>query len=308
MPKQSLPEPTQKRSQAISDIDEYGYCIVANALDGRIIDSLKLRIQEQAKAERDFGYHRKGQVQDADGINQWISTLINKGEVFESLITNALVGAIVSHLLGEEFILSDFSAHVVRPGAKPLPLHIDQWWMPAPRLPLDNYARVSDINRDNTTTGAPQLADTPINPPCVVNAFWAISDFTLQNGATRLVPGSHLSGKQPPPNTVHEEFSIPLIVPAGTCTIWDGRTWHGAGANTSNEERYGVTTYYGGPQFRPLTNFTLGTHAAIVEKASLQLRRLLGFKVWNEYGRTGISDEEGFALPANEQLSTLKSN
>ena len=308
MSSEPLPKPTRSVAQALADVDEFGYCMIAEAIDAATVNEVQERIREQAKAERDFGHHRIGQVQDVDGINQWISTLINKGEIFEKLLMNPLIDPVIAHLLGDEFVLSDFSAHVVRPGAKALPLHIDQWWMPTPRLPGDPYARVSNINRDNTVTGQPAVSTLPINPPCVVNAFWSISDFTIENGATRLVPRSHLSGKQPPENTTEETYSIPLVAPAGTCTIWDGRTWHGAGANNSNGERYGVTSYYGGPQFRSLTNFTLSTHADIVDGASPTLKRLLGFKVWNEYGRTGISDEHGYALPAKDQLGPLKSD
>ena len=300
----TLPSPTKDLSRAIADIDEYGYCMLADAIDASTAQAVRRRIQQQAQAERDQGFHRLGQVQDVDGINQWVNTLINKGREFESLIDNEKVIKVVEHLLGTEHVLSDFSAHVVRPGSKALPLHIDQWWMPTPLPPGEDYARVSDIDRNNTTHGAPEMATTPINPPCVVNAFWAISEFTRENGATRLVPRSHLSGKQPPLNTVDEDFSVPLIAPAGTCTIWEGRTWHGAGSNRSNAERFGVTTYYGGPQFRSLTNFTLSTKPEIVENASPRLRQLLGYKVWNEYGRTGET-ADGYALPIEAQIGEL---
>ncbi|MBV7337935.1 hypothetical protein KFU94_58835, partial [Chloroflexi bacterium TSY] len=62
---------------------------------------------------------------------------------------------------------------------------------------------------------------------------------------------------------------------------------HGTGANTSDGERLGLLTTFCGPQFRTQENFALGTSKEVVEEASPDLLALLGFKVWNAYGRIG---------------------
>ena len=300
-----LPKATGDLEQAVRDVDACGYCLIEQALPDCTIDEIRTRIDEQALAEREQGFHHMSQVQDPGGINQWVNLLINKGVVFQKLLMHPTVSGVIDHLLGEEHLLSDFAAHVVRPGNTALPLHIDQWWMPQPLMPGEDYVRVGATDRTKIAAGKPLPSDQPINPPCVVNAFWMVSDFTEENGATRVVPGSHLSGQQPDHDVPHSVDTVALTGKAGTVAIWEGRTWHAAGQNNTNASRYGVTSYYGGPQFRSLTNYTLGTHPEILERASPELMKLLGFKVWNEYGRTGES-KDGFALPAHQQIRDLK--
>ena len=300
-----LPKATRDLRQAIRDVDAHGYCLIEQALPETVVDAVRSRINQQAQAEREQGYHRLSQVQDPGGINQWVYLLINKGEIFQKLLMHPIITGVVEHLLGAEHVLSDFAAHVVRPGNTALPLHIDQWWMPQPLLPGEDYVRVGATDRTRIAAGKPVRSSQPINPPCVVNAFWMISDFTEENGATRVVPGSHYSGQQPDHQVPHSVDTVALTGTAGTVAVWEGRTWHAAGQNHTNAARYGVTSYYSGPQFRSLTNYTLGTQPDILNNASPELKKLLGFKVWNEYGRTGES-KDGFALPADQQLPAMK--
>ena len=79
-------------------------------------------------------------------------------------------------------------------------LHIDQWFMPYPVDPNEHYPRPSDVSRTEQKRGDPVTARHPVNPPVVCNVMFAITDFTVENGATRLVPGSHRSGVHPAPN------------------------------------------------------------------------------------------------------------
>ena len=95
-----------------------------------------------------------------------------------------------------------------------------------------------------------------------------------------------------------------LAYPAGTVVLWDGRTWHSAGENKSNEPRYGITTYYSGPQFRSLQNHTLGSKAALLDGASPELLTLLGFRAFGGYGHTGERDAE-FARPSDGLVGEL---
>ncbi len=300
-----LPEPTRDVERAKRDISEFGYCIVREAISLEVAAAVRERVAEQAEAERKQGLKRLNQVQDEGNVNQWVSVLVNKGSIFQKLLLNPQITPVLEHVLGPGALLSDFSAHAVRPGSASLPLHIDQWWLPQPRPPRADYVRVGAINRENIPPGDPTPTEQAINPPCVANVFWMISDFTEENGAPRIVPRSHLSGAHPDGAVPHPVDTVPLTGPAGTAVIWEGRTWHAAGANTSDATRYGITSYYGGPQFRSLTNFTLASHAPILAGASPELRTLLGFKVWNEYGGTG-REIDGFALAADQLEGELE--
>lgn len=299
------PSPTRALARLTADMDASGYCLVADALAPAKVAAVRARLEEQAAAERAQGHRRRSQVQDSAGANQWVNMLLNKGPVFRDLLFHPLVDGVVEHLLGPGSLLSDISAHITRPGNTLLPLHIDQWWLPPPVMPGERHIRAGAVSRDNVRTGPPEVSKTPINPPAVVNAMWMMSDFTAENGATRIVPRSHLSGTQPEATVPHRIPTVALTGRAGTCAIWEGRTWHSAGANVSGEERFGLITYYGGPQFRSLQNHALGTRPEVLEDAPPELLALLGLKVWNEYGKTGNVGSE-YARPGAELIGALK--
>ena len=287
-----LPKPTESTSQLISDVDRWGYCLIANAIDPTTLAEVQKRLSDQARAEQEQGHHQMSEVQDSSGVNQWLYMLINKGKVFEKLLFQTNIMAVLQHLLGEEYVLSDFAAHITRPGNSLLPLHIDQWWLPPPKMPGEKHTRPGNIGRTKVVMakGLPPRSTTPINATAVVNAMWMISDYTQANGATRLVPGSHHSGLQPAQSVPHQCPTVAAEGAAGTVVLWDGRTWHAAGANDSNAPRYGVTSYYSGPQYRSLSNWTIGTKQAVLDNASAELLQLLGFKPFGGYGHTGNRD------------------
>ena len=191
-----------------------------------------------------------------DDVNRRVDFLPNKGPVFRRLINNRPCLDIVRFVLGREAILSEFSASITWSGNREIPLHIDQWFMPHPVEPDADYPRPSDITRSRRRRGDPAPDTGPVNPPVVCNVMFAITDFAVANGATRLVPGSHRSGCHPDPArrcpTVHAE------VPAGSFVVWEGRTWHAASLNTGTGSRIGITTCWSACFPRQLLNFPYG--------------------------------------------------
>ena len=70
--------------------------------------------------------------------------------------------------------------------------------------------------------------------PWMINTIWMLSDFTVENGATGIVPLSHRSRlKTPPPEVGHDsEFIAAVAGEAGSVLLWHGGAWHQARANT----------------------------------------------------------------------------
>ena len=279
------PQPRTDLPELIADIENSGYCIIADALDAAQVSALRRRLRAQADAERAAGLDHTYQA-DAEGdhINQWVYALINKGDEFLALPMHPTVRGIAGHVLGKEHLLSSFDAHITYPSNKEMPLHTDQWWMPQPSMPGTAHIRVGDMGRQSAAMGSPERATTPITPPMVVNAMWMLSDFTAENGATRLMPGSHLSGMQPDPGQTYATATVEA--PAGSVLIWEGRTWHAAGLNISNSARYGVVTLFSVPTVRQLTNFTYGLRPELKSEVSPEMLDLLGFRPWESYGMT----------------------
>jgi ectoine hydroxylase-related dioxygenase (phytanoyl-CoA dioxygenase family) len=278
-----LPEATTNPARLKADLDQHGYCLAAEALSPDQLARVRERLEAQATAERalDLGF---GNDVHMDATNQWVGMLINKGAPFVELVANPVALELVSHVLGAEHLLSVLEAHVVNRGGSPMALHSDQWWMPFPVAPDAAYPRVGAITRATVPKDAPASAGACIWPPAVINVMYMVSDYTEANGATRIVPGSHLFGRQPPGTVPHPVETIAAEGAAGTAVIWEGRTWHAAGLNVTDQPRRGITATYCGPMFRQLTNFPVGTRADVLRGASPELRRLLGFKVWSDYG------------------------
>ena len=109
--------------------------------------------------------------------------------------------------------------------------------------------------------------------------MWAITDFTEENGATRLVPGSHL--RDDPPNPLEIYDTIPAEMPRGSVLVWVGSLWHGGGANRTDERRVGIAMNYCAGYIRQQENQQLGVPPRLVKTFPRRLQELIGYSVYN---------------------------
>jgi ectoine hydroxylase-related dioxygenase (phytanoyl-CoA dioxygenase family) len=314
--------PTRDLARAKNDLDRHGYCLIADALSSYEISVAAARLASQAKAEdqRGISFRDGGHGQDiideagrfkADafrtedgGVNQRVFMLVNKGRYFHDLVVHPLVDELVGHLLGEEFILSTLSANIATLGGARMGLHTDQWWMPQPIRPGASYRRAGAITRNAAPEFIRPDLTLGIAPPVVATALWMLSDFTESNGATEVVPGTHLSGAYPERVDQQRYGIVQAVAKAGTLLVFDGRLWHGTGANTAGPDRVGVLATFCAPQFRQQENQTLGLDRKLWPKLSPKLKMRLGFKVWNAYGRVE-KQFAGFVSPFPERIGEL---
>ena len=280
-----LPRPTRDLAILKSNLDRFGYCMIDRALEGDELAAAQERLFEQAAVERT--QHNMKNPANTDPVNQWVGMLLNKGDVFFELIEHDLYSALAEHLIGADYLISCVDAQIQHPGAGTMPLHIDQWWMPQPVLPGAPNPKSSEMARGAGTCLDPTPASVPIAPAVSVNAMWMITEFTEANGATRIVPGSHLAGRQPDASVPHRIPTVPATGPAGTAFVFDARLWHGAAPNTTGQSRFGITTVSCGPQFRPLENYARGLRQEVFERCRPERLQRLGFAAWSSYGHTG---------------------
>ena len=298
-----LPPPTTDLEQAKRDLDVHGVCRIPEVLTGPELADARRRLVDQAEAERrrgldfrdggpsqnvldDFGRLKPDAFSEANGgVNQRLWLLVNKGRCFRDMIVHPIVDELVGHLLGPRFIVSTHSANIAKPGGRRMGLHTDQWWMPQPVARGADHVRTSEINRTPVDAAIHPDLSLGIAPPVVANTMWMLNDFTEENGATEVVPGSHLSGAQPDPVDQSAYEIEHLVGSAGSVAVFDGRLWHGTGAHTGGEDRLGVLVTFCGPQFRQQENQTLGLDRALWPELSEKLKERLGFKPWNAYGR-----------------------
>lgn len=264
---------TSDLDQAKSDLDEYGYCLIEDALTSSQVEALRKRLEDRADQEVADGTCWI----DTGGANQRVFQLLNKGDLFVELVQHPLAMELMGHILctpaqksnlgnmelGNEFLLSSVIANIAGPGGYAQGLHSDQLFIPEPWT-------FSEVG----------------------NVMWMLDDFTEEIGATRVVPGSHRLGRNPTPGELAQD-SIAAEAPAGSAMAFDGRLWHGTGANvTRNRRRYGILSYYCRPYLRQQQNYFVTLRPDVLAEATPLLRRLLGYIPYAGQGALeGLAEE-----------------
>jgi hypothetical protein len=104
---ENLPRPTTDLEMAKAHLDEFGYCLIAEALSPEMIAALRTRLLEQAEAELQQGVAiEDGGPDGTPGINQRLTMLVNKGQVFLEVLFIESVRAVIDHALGDEYLVA----------------------------------------------------------------------------------------------------------------------------------------------------------------------------------------------------------
>jgi ectoine hydroxylase-related dioxygenase (phytanoyl-CoA dioxygenase family) len=128
-----------------------------------------------------------------------------------------------------------------------------------------------------------------------VNTFLAIDDFTTDNGATLLVPGSHQRAQPPDPEAM-EATVAPALCPAGSMIVFDSTLWHAAGINVSGADRLAVNQQFTRSFIKPQIDYVRALGDAAVLRQRPRTQQLLGW-----YTRVVTSLDE-YYRPADERL------
>jgi ectoine hydroxylase-related dioxygenase (phytanoyl-CoA dioxygenase family) len=106
------------------------------------------------------------------------------------------------------------------------------------------------------------------------NTIWAMSDFREENGATRVIPGSHRLGDR---LRFASEDTVPAEMERGSVLFYTGSLYHGGGANRSAETRYGLNLTYARSWLRQEENQYLSVPLEVARTLPVELLRLLGY-------------------------------
>lgn len=237
----------------MGEIDEHlgriatqGYTVVPDVFDADTATALVGRLDELeaelAITPSDNSFEGRRTVR--------IYNLLAHGRRFESIPVHPEVLPVVEGVLDRGCLISSLSSIAIGPGERAQPIHADDQVMPLAR---------------------PHVAT-------VCNTMWALTDFTEANGATRLVPGSHLWDHAPDYGATYD--SVAAEMPAGSVLIWHGSLWHGGGANTTDRRRYGIAMNYCAGWIRQQENQQLGLPLSTVQRFDPRLQDLCGFDTY----------------------------
>ena len=183
--------------------------------------------------------------------------------MWERVAIHPFVLEVVRGVLGEDMLLSTMGTAVIDPGETAQAIHCDD--------------QLYGINRPHKNL--------------VCNTMWALSDFTELNGATRLVPGSHkfdlypyersrkLRHEQKSDSLADELETIAASMPKGSICFVVGTCYHGGGANTSQERRWGLTINYCAASQRQQENLMLAHTRAKLTSFPEELQAIIGLRV-----------------------------
>jgi ectoine hydroxylase-related dioxygenase (phytanoyl-CoA dioxygenase family) len=224
-----------------------GYTILEHAIDLDTVDAIAADLE---RLERAFAVQPAGNSFEGDQTIR-IYNLLAFGTLYEQIPVHPVVLPVVEGVLDPGCLVSSLSSISILPGERAQPIHADDQLIPLPK---------------------PHV-------PTVCNTMWALTDFTAANGATRIVPGTHLLDHSPDYGADYD--SIAAEMEKGSVLVWVGSLWHGGGANTTATRRAGIAMNYCAGWIRQQENQQLGIPREIAKDFSPRLRELCGYSVYN---------------------------
>jgi ectoine hydroxylase-related dioxygenase (phytanoyl-CoA dioxygenase family) len=107
------------------------------------------------------------------------------------------------------------------------------------------------------------------------NTIWAMTDFTEENGATRVIPGSNRFDDK---LRFEEKDTIAAEMTKGSVLVYSGSVYHGGGANRSNQTRAGINITYNLSWLRQEENQYLAVPLEVARTLPVELLRLIGYQ------------------------------
>ena len=202
--------PDQKRH-----LNDDGYVLLEDMMAADVLAGLRRRIGELFEEEGD----RAGREFRTEPHARRLANLVDKGEVFQRAVSWPLLLDCVREVLGPDIKLSSLNARSADPRSdEGQPLHVDMSALPDEK----GY--------------------------WVCNTIWMLDDFTAENGATRLIPGSHRWGTRPqdvlPDPMAPHPLEVLLTGRKGSIAVMNAHLWHGGTANGTSAPRLAMHAFY----------------------------------------------------------------
>lgn len=228
---------------AILQLKTQSYYIGRNILNAATLATLHTDLRNL--------YQQRRAVQCKNGISEIMSGtchhLLGEYTSMEQLLESLPFDEILTDYFSGPFILNSFGAFLNQP---------------------HDHAYVSYIHRDVRTYTQ--------NFNLIINLLVMLDDFTLENGATWLLPGSHVLEEKPTEDFFYDH-AVRLIGKAGDIVLFNSNTWHSAGINNSTDTRSGLTITLSRPFVKPQLDYVRLMGDAYFSRCSEKMRQLLGY-------------------------------
>jgi ectoine hydroxylase-related dioxygenase (phytanoyl-CoA dioxygenase family) len=267
-----------------AEFDEQGFTILKDVFDPEMLDELIgviVGLEANSGSARAPDYETRSERRSFDGPNtvRMTGNIILRSPLIQRVPTDPSVLQLVEAVLGRECLLASMLTLVIGPGNPAQALHTDDMHLPVPR---------------------PHQALS-------MNAIYALTDFTEENGATRVVPGSHKWREAPGGSLAdvagsqneHDYTTVPAVMSRGSVLLTHGSIIHGGGANLSDTRRYGISALFCQGWVRPTENLQLGIPLDVLRTFDPRLQELIGVrgKFHGSLGHIGKRDPADVLFP-----------
>jgi ectoine hydroxylase-related dioxygenase (phytanoyl-CoA dioxygenase family) len=222
-------------------------CVVVERLAGaELLDRIESELEPHLRVTAPGGDEFTGHNTRRTGA------LLARSPSFRDLAADPLVLGALDRVLGDH--ATSYQLHLTQvieigPGEPAQLVHRDQW--------------------------AFDFFPFPTGYEVECHTMWAMSDFTEENGATRVIPGSnHWEDKLRPTN----EETVPAEMPKGSVLLYLGSLYHGGGANRSARPRRGINVGYTLSWLRQEENQYLACPPEVARELPERLARLAGYQ------------------------------
>ncbi len=221
-----------------------GYVILERAIDRAATDEL-------AAALAPFEAHRPMGRNAFEGLrSQRVYSLAGKGAPFLRLAEHPAVIALLDRVLLPNYLLSTAQSIRLHPGEAAQAWHTDDAFYLSPR---------------------------PHQRSLAISLIWALEDFTADNGATEVIPGSHRWGMEHP--ETHPFASVAAVMPAGSVLLFDAALFHRGGNNHSPATRLAISIQYCQPYLRTQESQLLIVPPGAARACTDRMRAMLGYSI-----------------------------
>ena len=230
-------------SDLLQRLNQDGYIILEKLFSEETMDALKADVLPRFK-------HEAGRNNFEGLATQRLYSMMAETDIANPMVEHPLILGLLDKIFEPNYLLSQLQVINIHPNEAAQPLHYDDGFYPWPR--------------PRRALGAATII--------------AVDEFTENNGATVVIPQSHLWGDRIPEET-DIKTSLKAVMPKGSVLFFLGTLWHGGGANKTTSPRMCLTAQYCAPFCRTQENFSLSIPKARVKTFSENIQRLLGYSI-----------------------------
>jgi len=235
-----------------------GYTVLVGLFGGERLPALRDALDRMHRDEA----HVPRQTAEPGCLRGY--NLIRRNALFREALVEPAVLSLVEVLLGSDCILHSFES----------------------RSALPNGGGKQSLHRD-----MPYAENTPLS----VNCVWMLDDFTEDNGATRVVPGSHRRAEGPERDRDYAD-EVLAVHPAGSVLMFNTAVWHGGGPNRTDRIRRAFHVHYCRSWVRPQRDHMRSMDADSLRGATRTFLRLLGYNSQLEFEPV-LNDHQRLPVP-----------